>query len=63
LVLKLKNLRFDGVDVVGEIYQSHNVDSKLSKNGSNDIHIEDVGLRSLLGQTLDRLEIISMVDT
>lgn len=31
------------------------MDGELSKNGANDIHIEDVRLRALLGETLNRL--------
>lgn len=53
--LSAENVRFDLVDVVGEVDQSHNVNGELSKNRSNDIDVEDVGLRSLLGQALNRL--------
>lgn len=53
---KAENIRFDLIDIVGEVDQCRDVDGKLSENGSNDIDIEDVRLRSLLGQALDRLK-------
>lgn len=43
------------IDVLRKVDQGHNVDSELSENGSNDVDIEDVGLRAFFGQTLDRL--------
>ena len=49
------NVRFVLIDIVGEVDQSHNVDRKLSKNRSNDVDVEDIRLRALLRQTLDRL--------
>ena len=49
------DIRLDLVHVVGKVDESRDVNSELAENGSNDVHVEDVGLRSLLGQTLDGL--------
>jgi hypothetical protein len=49
------NVRLVLIDIVGEVDQGHNVDGKLSKNRSNDVDVEDIRLRALLRQTLDRL--------
>lgn len=49
------NVRLVLVDIVREVDQSRNVDSKLSKNRSNDVDVEDIRLGALLRQTLDRL--------
>lgn len=49
------DIRLNLVDVLGQVNQSGNVNGELSKNGANDIHIEDVWLGTLLGETLNRL--------
>lgn len=53
------DVRFNLVDVSGQVDESHNVNGKLAKHGSNDVHVEDVWLRSFLGQPLDGLDIMS----
>lgn len=50
------NIRFDSRDVVGKVDECSNVNSELSKNGTNDVNVEDIRLRSLLGQTFDGLD-------
>lgn len=49
------DIRFDRVDIVRQVDESDNVDSKLSKHRTDDVNIENVGLRSLLGETFHRL--------
>lgn len=49
------NIRLHLIDIFRQVDESSNVDSELSKDGSNDVHIEDVWLRALLRKTLDRL--------
>ena len=50
----VENLRSKLVAVPGDINESHNMNSELAKDRSDDIEIEDVGLRSLLRRALDR---------
>ncbi|KAI6768022.1 hypothetical protein HG530_006031 [Fusarium avenaceum] len=47
------NLRGKSIAKAGNIDQSHNVNSELSQDGTNDVDVEDVGLRAFLAQTLD----------
>lgn len=50
-----RDVRFMFINVVRQVDQSHNMDSKLPKNRSNDVDVEDVWLGTLLRQTFDRL--------
>ena len=43
------------VAVTGDIDESDDMDSELSQNRSNDIEVEDVRLRTFLGETFNRL--------
>lgn len=43
------------INVVRKVDQCDDVNGELTKNGSNDIDVEDIGLGSLLGQALNRL--------
>ena len=50
-----KNIRFNAVYIVGEVNQSRNMDDKLSKDGANDVDVENVRLGAFLRQAFDRL--------
>lgn len=49
------NVRLVLIDIVRQVDQSHNMDGELSKNRSNNVDVEDVGLGAFLGETLDGL--------
>jgi hypothetical protein len=44
------------LNISGNVDQSDNVDGELSENGTDDVRVEDVGLRSLLGKCFDGLK-------
>jgi hypothetical protein len=49
------NLRISFGDVVGNIDQRGDVNGKLSQNGWDDVHVEDVGLWPFLREPFNRL--------
>ena len=49
------NVRLVLIDILRKIDQSHNVNGKLSKNGSDDVDVEDVVLGAFLAEGFDRL--------
>lgn len=50
-----RNIRLNAVYIVGEVNQSRNMDGELSKNGANDVDVENIGLGAFLRQAFDRL--------
>lgn len=49
-------LGLGALDISGDVDQSDDVDGKLSEDGADDVRVEDVGLRSLLGKCFNGLE-------
>ena len=47
--------RFVALHVVGEVYESDDVDGELAENGANDVRVKDIGLGPFFGETFDRL--------
>jgi hypothetical protein len=50
-----ESLRFDSPDIIGHIDESNNVNSELTKDGTNDVRVEDVWLWPFFGKLLNRL--------
>lgn len=46
---------FETSDVAGDVDQRDNVDGELPKNTADDVDVENIRLRSLLGELFDRL--------
>lgn len=51
-------LRLNPGDIVRNVNQGDDVDRKLPEDGADDVEVEDIWLRSFLGQTLDGLFVI-----
>jgi hypothetical protein len=49
-------LRLDALNVLRDVDQSCNMDSKLSEDGANDVGVEDVVLWSLFRESLNSLK-------
>ena len=46
------------VDIVRDVDEGDDMDRKLSKNGPNDVGVEDFGLGSLLRQSFHTLDVV-----
>lgn len=53
-----RDIRFNGIDIVGQIDQGDDVDGKLAKDGPDDVDVENVRLRSLLREPFDGLQLL-----
>lgn len=51
-IIGTEYLRFNGIDIVRQVDQSSDMDGELAENGADDVHVENVRLGSLFGQTL-----------
>lgn len=49
-------VRFDLLDVVGDVYQGDDVHGELAQDRADDVGIEDIGLGAFFGQLLDGLD-------
>ena len=47
--------RFVALNIVGEVDEGDDMNPKLAENGANDVRVEDIGLGSFFGETLDGL--------
>ena len=47
--------RFVALNIVGKVDEGDDVDGELAENGANDVGVEDVGLGTFFGETLDGL--------
>ena len=46
---------FDSLNVIGEVDEGSDMDSKLAEYGADDVRIEDVGLRAFFGEAFNGL--------
>jgi len=46
----------DGGDVARDVDKSDDVDCELAEDGTDDVRVEDVGLRAFFGECFDGLE-------
>lgn len=49
------DLRFDGINIIGQIDQRNDVNGELTEDGADDVDIENVRLGSLLREPFDGL--------
>jgi len=53
--------RLDGSNVAGDVDECDNVDGKLAEDRTNDVGVEDVGLRAFFGKCFDGLRSLLVV--
>lgn len=46
----------DGRNMAGDVDERDDMDGELAEDGTDDVRVEDVGLRTLFGELFNRLE-------